>query len=316
MTAGPVVDQLAAEYADRPVLFLEDNVDTPLGRRRDRWWAGYGAGGNVYLPLVMASSGHRVANGSVSFHRVYSGIVDGELLRPPEAEIEAFATRVGNAMRVYLRVVNLSAAPLSAAANGATAHVIVWEDRRVHVTSRTVRAAPSLEITSPVAPGETFTAVLDTPALTGVDWTKLHAVGFVDYRPGGATGAYDMLQAALAGPPALSVSPDAFSVTGSELAADGTLGAVTLGGPHVLGWSVASNALWLAASPGTGTVPGGATVRIIRELLPFGVSEGILTFMATSSDGLTFTREVTVRIDAPDLELRVRRRLLRGAPGS
>lgn len=297
------------------MLFLEDNVDAPLGRRRDRWWAGYGSGGTVYLPLVMASSGHRISTGSVSFHAVYGGIVDAELLRPPQAEVEAYATRVGNALRVYARVVNLSPATLSAAANAATVHAVVWEDKRVHVTARTVRAAPFREIEQPLAPGEVFTSVLDTPDLAGVDWSKLHAVAFADFRPAGATGAFDMLQAALAPPPELSVSPDSFAVTGGELAADGTLGAVALGGPHVLTWSVASNALWLTASPGTGAVPGAATIRVVRELLLFGVSEGTLTFAATSADGLAFTREVSVRVDAPDFGKRVRRRLLRGAPG-
>jgi hypothetical protein len=310
-----VVDQLAVEYADRLVLFLEDNVDTPLGRRRDRWWAGYGSGGSVYLPLVMASSGRRVSSGSVDFRTVYAGIVDGELLRPPQAEVEAFSARIGNVMRVYLRVVNLSPATLSAAANAATAHAVVWEDRKVHVTSRTVRAAPFCEISAPVAPGEAFAAVLDTPALSGVDWGRLHAAAFVDYRPAGATGAFDMLQAALAVPPALSVSPESISVTGAELAADGAVGAVALGGPHVLTWSAASDALWLTASPGGGAVPGTATVRVVREALPSGVSEGRLTFSASGQDGLAFTREVSVKVDAPDTGSRVRRRLLRRAPG-
>jgi hypothetical protein len=310
-----VVDQLAVEYADKPVVFLEDNVDAPLGRRSDRWWAGYGAGGSVYLPLVMASSGHRVSNGSVNFRAVYSGIVNYELERPAQAVIETYARRLGDAMRVYVRLVNLSSATLLAAANAATVHAIVWEDRKVHVTSRGVRAAPFREISPALAPGETLAVVLETPVLAGVDWSKLHAVSFVDYRPGGAAGAFDMLQAALASPAELTVSPTEIAATSGELAADGTLGTVALSGPHVLVWSVASDALWLTASPGTGAVPGTATVTVVRELLPFGVSEGTLTFTASSADGLASTREVRVRMDAPDLGSRVRRRLLRGLPG-
>ena len=310
-----MVDQLAVEYADRPVVFLEDNVDTPLGSRRDRWWAGYGSGGSVYLPLMMASSGHRVSTGSVSFRTVYSGIVDDELARPPQADVEAYAARVGNTMRIWVRLVNGSAATLSAAANGATAHAIVWEDKTVHSTARTVRAAPFAEVAQAVAPGQVFAAVLDTPTLSGVDWSKLHAVAFVDYRPAAAPRADHMLPAALAAPPALSVSPESFAVTGSELAADGTLGAVALGGPHVLTWSAASSAFWLTVTPGAGAVPGAATVRVVREALPSGVSEGTLTFTATGPDGLAFTRQMNVRVDAPDTGKRVRRRLLRGAPG-
>ena len=121
---------------------------------------------------------------------------------------------------------NRSPATLSAAANAATVHAIVWEDKRVHVTSRTVRAAPFREIAPPVGPGEVFATVLDTPVLTGVDWAKLHAVVLVDFRPAGATGAFDMLQAALASPPELGVTPESFGVTGAELGADGTVGVV------------------------------------------------------------------------------------------
>lgn len=298
------------------MLFLEDSVDATLGRRRDRWWAGYGSGGTVYLPLVMASSGHRVSNGSVAFAQVYGGMVEAELERPAEAEVSAYARRVGDAMRVYLRAVNRSQTTLSAAANGATAHALVWEDRRVHVTARTVRAAPFVEVTAPVAPGEAFLAVLDTPVLAAVEWSKLHAVAFVDYRPGGATGAYDMLQAARAAPPDLVATPAELTASAGDLAADGTLGTVTLAGPHVLTFTVASSALWLTAAPGAGTVPGEVTLRVVRDALPSGVSEGVVTFTATSADGLALTREVTVRVDAPDASRRVRRRLLRGGPGS
>jgi hypothetical protein len=304
-----VVDQLATEYADRPVVFLEDNVDTAYGRRRDRWWAGYGSGGSVTLPLVMASSGRRVSNGPVSYAAVYREMVDGELESPPLAEVEAYAARAGSLMRVWLRAVNRSTVTLSAA-NGATAQALVWEDRKVHVTSRTVRAAPYVEIAAGLPPGAAFTTVLDTTVPAGVDWSRLHALAFVDYRPGGATGAYDMMQAAVALPPQLGVAPAVLDVTTAALAPGGTAGTVALSGPHVLTFAASSNAPWLTATPGTGAVPAAVTVRVAREALPFGVHEGVLTFSATGPGGLAYTRTVTVRVDAPDLGKRVRRRSL------
>ena len=306
-----MVDELAVEYADRPVVFLEDDVDAPFGRRYDRWWAAYGSSASVYLPLVMASSGHRISNGPVDFRPVYGAMVDAELARPAQAEVEAWARRVGNAMRVYVRVVNLAPATLSASANAATVHALVWEDKRVHVTARTVRAASWAEVAAPVAPGASHTAVLTTASLAGVDWGKLHAVALVDYRPGGRTGPYDLLQAALAAPPDLAVTPAEVAATTAELAADGTLATVSLRGPHVLNWTAASSALWLTATPGAGAVPGSATLAVVRGLLPFGVSEGKVTFAASSADGLAFTREVTVRVDARRLGGRGRLHFLR-----
>lgn len=305
-----MVDQLASEYADRPVVFVEDDVDRSKGHRRDRWWAGYGGGGSVYLPLVMVASGHRVSTGPVSYRAVYSGLVDDELDRPAAAEVAAYSRQIGNTLRIYVRAVNRSAASLSAAANGAAVEAIVWEDKRVHTTARTVRCAPWASLEDPVAPGEAVGVVLDTIELPAVDWARLRAVAFVDYRPAGATGAYDMLQAALAVPADLLVTPADIAVDLATLGPGGDAGTLELRGPHVLEWTAASDALWLKVSPGEGVVPGTVTVVIDRGALPAGVSQGHLTFVAASEDGLSFTREVTVRVDAAGPAARLRRRLL------
>ena len=42
----------------------------------------------------------------------------------------------------------------------------------------------------------TITGTLDTDPLSGVDWSRMRAVVLADYRPGGSSGPYDMLQAA------------------------------------------------------------------------------------------------------------------------
>jgi uncharacterized repeat protein (TIGR01451 family) len=39
---------------------------------------------------------------------------------------------------------------------------------------------------------------LETAELSGVDWDRIHPIVLADYRPGGSSGAYDMLQAASA----------------------------------------------------------------------------------------------------------------------
>jgi hypothetical protein len=189
---------LAQDYAALPVVMLEQNVDSTVGMRYDRWWAAYGGGGSVYLPLVMADSGHQYSSGYVSFYTVYKGLIDAELSRPPGAEIAARASRIGDRYRVSVTLVNHSGVTLSAT-NGASVHVIVYEDIKVGVTSRTVRDAVYANVTSPIADGGSATFTLDTNALTPGDWSRLHVIALADYRPGGATGAYDMLQAAFAG---------------------------------------------------------------------------------------------------------------------
>jgi len=303
-----VVDQLAVEYADQPVLFLENDVDRPLGRRLDRWWAGYGSSGSVYLPLSMASSGHVVSNGSVAFHSVYARLVDGELVRPPEGEVDAYSRRVGNAVRVYVRVVNGTGVALSAAANAATVHALVWEDKQVGVTGRMIRAAPFATIDAVVAPVGSYAVTLETAALAGVDWDKLHAVALVDYRPAGATGPFDMLQAGLAPASDLSATPASLAVKLHHGSPEERVGTVALRGPYVLSWTASTDALWLAVTPGTGAVPADATVRVVRDRLPTGVQLGHITFTATSADGLSFTRTVDVTVELTGPASRFRRR--------
>jgi hypothetical protein len=197
MTAGPVVDQLASDYAAQPVVFLEQYVYNPVGSRYSRWWAAYG-GGTAYLPLIMVDSGHQISNGSVSFYDVYKGMVDAELTRPAQAYIQASCWRVQDRVRISGQMTNLSGVTLSSSGNGATIHAIVYEDAHLGVTDRYVRDAPSIPIASGLANGGTMTFTLETTDLTGVNWDNLHTVVLADYRPAGSSVPFDMLQAARA----------------------------------------------------------------------------------------------------------------------
>ena len=80
-------------------------------------------------------------------------------------------------------------------ANSATLHVIVYEEAHVGDTDRWVRAATFRSISN-LAPDETATFSVEVSPQGVVDWDQVHSVVIADYRPGGATGAYDTLQAA------------------------------------------------------------------------------------------------------------------------
>jgi len=111
---------------------------------------------------------------------------------------------VGNRVRVSGQMTNLSGVTLSSSGNGATIHVIVYEDAHVGVTDRYVRAAPSTAIVSGLANGATMTFTLETIDLTSVNWNNLHTIVLADYRPAGSSGPYDMLQAIRASEPGLT----------------------------------------------------------------------------------------------------------------
>ncbi len=247
----------------------------------------------MYLPLVMADSGHRVDNGyHANFTAIYQPMVDLELARPSAAEIEAYWRRIGNQIRTYVRLRNEASESLSLA-NNATLHVLTWEDAHVGVTSRFVRAAPFVAIAPALAPGSVTTATLDSGDLAPLSWAALHTVALADYRPGGGR-AYDVLQAAIAAPADLTLAPDAATVAvDSGQPHDGTV-PVHLAGPYVLTWTATPSAPWLAVAPASGTIGADPTVTVLAARLTPGVQHGTVSFGASSGDGMSFARSLEV----------------------
>ena len=188
-----MVDQLADEYADDPVVFIEYDVDNPAGNRINRWWAAWGSGGSVYLPLIMVDSGNQISNGSVAFAQRYRAMINAALQRPAAARLEVDRERVGNSFQFDIALTNASDVTLSPA-NSAMLHVIVYEEAHVADTDRWVRAATYRSISS-LPQGETASFSVEIAPQGVVDWDKVHSIVLADYRPGGSTGAYDTLQA-------------------------------------------------------------------------------------------------------------------------
>jgi uncharacterized repeat protein (TIGR01451 family) len=283
MATGPVVDQLANEYAttDQPVVFLEQNVDRPLGNRIGQWWAAHG-GGSVSLPLVMIDSGQQFSNGYLgsSAHDTYKAMIDAELARPPQAELTASSQRISDRIHFDIELTNLSSVTLSSA-NGAAVHAIVYEEHTPvdptmdHITQRIVRAVVSTNLTTPLVPGATTTLAVETGELGNVvDWSKVHALVLADYRPAGSA-AYDMLQAASAdGQASLQVTQSA----SAEVIQPGASLTYTL------------------RMVNTGTI---ALHALVTDTLPAHVTPtGILTWTPTiTAPGGSWTQTVVVTVE-------------------
>ena len=203
IATGSVVEQLNTEYAGQ-VIFIEDNVDTPVGGRDAYWWAAFG-GGSVYLPLSMVDSGHAIQSGydSLTTYQDYKAMIDAALARPALARVEGIdSTRLGDHLEFELRVTNLGTAAIPASAE---VHVLVYEAHSAvageHITGRILRAHTSQTLNSELAPGASATFNLQTGDLSNItDWEQVHAVALVDVLPSGSQ-AYDMLQAAVVYPP-------------------------------------------------------------------------------------------------------------------
>lgn len=308
IAAGPVVDRLAEEMADRPVVFLEMNYDGQVGNRVSRWWSAY-PGGTPFLPLVMVGSGREIADGLLDFERVFRGMVEREMAVPPRASLRAWWVRQGNRLRLYVRLTNGLSVSLSAAQQ-ASVHALVWEDRRVGTTNRIIRDAPYADLTPALPAGATRDLPpLLTAELAGVDWSKLHTVVLVEWRPPGQA-AFDQLQAAIAAPAGIAAAPAALSFRVNALNPPTSRAPLALDGPGGTPWSASANALWLRVVPAAGTLPATVQMEIIPDLLPEGPQQAVVTYTAASPDGWDAVTRVSV-----DAELtppfRPLRRLLR-----
>jgi hypothetical protein len=301
--AGPAVDQLAAEYAGQPVLFLEQDVDNTVGMRYGRWWAAFG-GTSAVLPMAMVSSGHQVADGSIAFpdptmlkyYQAYRTMVEAESIRPALATIEVYDRRVGDRIQATVFVTNMGSQTLSANDNGAMVEVVVYEENHTLLTGRFVRAAVSRIIYPSIGPGETIAFIMETGDLIGVDWSRIHVLALADYRPAGNAGPYDMLQAAAALPPDFRILPEEllFLIDPAGPTADLSV-SLGLRGPGHLTWAASENLPWLDVTPDSAPLLDMPEASVIPAALSSGWQQGMVNFTA-SGDGMSFSKQLPVRV--------------------
>lgn len=240
-------------------------------------------------------------------HEYNKYMIQPELARPPMADVSALMWQVGNHMHFEISVTNRSGVTLSPS-NSAYVTAVVYEDV-VHLappnntsdTSRVARAAPQVAITTPLADGATATYSIDTPDLSGVNWSKLHGVAFADYIPGDKPVAYwDMLQAAVATyhaqAPALAVSPDGVSSwfpytnRGSE-----TKSIAMNGYPANMTWTATKTQPWLSLSATGGTLPASINLTVNSAGMGLGSYSDTLHITAAGPAG-PLTKDIPVTL--------------------
>lgn len=180
------------EYRNESVLFIEQNVDAPVGRRLDRWFAGYGQSGDVELPLVMVDSGNEVSNGDEDFDTVYRSMVDDSQVRPTKAQMVASSEQEENLLIIDVRLTNTSGVSLSSA-NDATLTALVWESTANPATVPIVRRVRTAGLPT-MHHGDTRNFTLEVP-VTNLNPNQIRWVVIADYQPDEDSDAYDTLQA-------------------------------------------------------------------------------------------------------------------------
>jgi hypothetical protein len=272
------------EMAGKAVL-LEYAYDTFNQGRVERWWAAYTGSPYVYLPIVMVGSGFQVDQGPVDYCTRYRAMLDAELARPPAASLRAWSRRTGDGLRLHARATNRSTAAL-APEHAAAFWVLLWEDAHIGLTETWVRAAVSQPLGVALEPGATTAATIDVASLPGVVWEHLRALTLLEHRPGGSTGPYDMLQAAIAAPAGIEVTPSEL-----ELGPSSPTAAVLIDGPDVLRFTATAGVEWLEVTPVSGALPGSCVVSLVGN--PAAGQTGAVRLDA-SGDGMSFSATVTV----------------------
>ncbi len=293
--AAPQIDRLAEEYADQPVVFLEQSVDWPVGNRYNRWWAAYDEGTSVKLPLVMVDSGYQYSYGYEDFYTVYKAMVDNALANPPQADIAAYMKRSGDTMTFRILITNHSGQDLNAT-NAATVHALVYEEGGdLGETQRFVRAAESTSLGGETAlsDGESGTFSMTTASLVDVDWPNLHGAALVDYRPAGSSGPYHALQAAVAAP--LEIAPEAMTFMVDAAATTVLSRPVTLRAPEMLTWTLTCEEDWVAIGTATGVTSDAPALSVDPDRLVFGWQEAVATLDLLEAGIPVWTHTVSLR---------------------
>ncbi len=221
-------------------------------------------------------------------------MVDASLARAAKGEVHAYWSRQGNQVNFTVQVKNVSGPTLSTS-NGATVHVLIYQQQHLILTDRLVVDTVNTPITN-LAVGATGVYQLHTADLVGVDWSKLHYIALVDYRPSGSSTAYDMLQAAVAVPLA-QVTPDqlVFLVDNSDPSVPDQFAQVT--GASSLTWNSSESASWLAVTAsGAPSTP--VQFSVNKAALVSGWQQAVVSF--SSTDG-ALSDQVTVKAYLGDL---------------
>lgn len=287
------VEQLAAEYAGQPVLLLEHDVDNPVGNRQSRWWAAFDDN-YVTLPMVMVSSGHQINNGYLDFYTTYKEMIETDRTRPPQAEVEAIYRRDGDQLHFDVTVTNLSGTDLGPVNNGAVG-VIVYEETKVALTGRFVRDNVTASLTESLNAGDSATYSLTSGPLMEVDWNKIRAVAYVEYRPAGSQ-AFDMLQAAIPVQAYLQTDPESIVALVQNGNIDPIVRTLALTGAGWETWTIDDSGLpsWLTLSQVTGVANTHPVLTIHASQLPAGWSTTNLPISVTGA-GVNLQTTVSVR---------------------
>ena len=287
MISGPVINQLAEEYSNQSVVFLDYHYDLALEDGlpnyfppEARWNVIQASEEGLGLTWAVVDSGRLHHRGAENFDdavSAYTAMIEDALLMPPRAEIHATWWRDRNSINVIATVTNQSTVTLSST-NNAGVHAIVKEPYAEYPTHTTLH--PGLNGATAqipdLAPGETGTFHITIPDIYPYNWENLELIVLVDHQT--ATGEkYDQLQAVFATPATtpstISALPNSFYFMISESDPFIPEFSSTILGDTGVTWTAMVDKPWLTIDRSVGTTGD----SIVPTVDTTAVSEGFQT---------------------------------------
>jgi len=298
-----VINQLAQEYANQPVVVVDYHLDIlqdpplfePPQARWDVIQASVPPGTDLALTWTVVDSGrlyHRGAETTEEAYNAYTVMIDDALAQPATAEITAHWWLDGSTVKIRAVVTNNSTVTLSAE-NNAGVYGIVKENGVLYETHTTEHPGLNAAKTSiaGLLPGQTDLFEIEVPDINPTDWDKVEVIVLVDYQTA-PEAHYEQLQAAIA-TQALYTQPKFhawFLDEGETLVPQFT--STIMGNPG-LTWNALSNQVWLEVEETSGLVGDSILLTTIGDVMNPGWNTAVVTITDSSH---TYTADVTVSI--------------------
>lgn len=282
-----MINQLAEEYSNQPVVFLDYHYDLALEDGlptyfppEARWNVIQASEEGLGLTWAVVDSGrlhHRGAENEGDADEAYTDMIEDALSTPSRAEIYATWWRDGNSVNITATVTNHSELTLSSA-NNAGVHAIVKEPYAEYPTHTTLHPGLNggMAQIPDLAPEETGTYRITIPDIYPNNWDNLEFIVLVDFQTA-PDDNYDQLQAVYATPaitpPAIFAQPNSFYFMISESDPFIPEFSSTILGDTSVTWTAMVDKPWLTIDRFAGTIGD----SIVPTVDTAAVSEGFQT---------------------------------------
>ena len=288
-----MIDQLAIDYADRNIVFVDYTMDYGIPNPvLYRWEVIERTEPGMGLTWAMVDSGQKYSRGVESSEEAlekYTAMVEFGIAQDALADISAQYWVIGDTAYFKVTVQNLSGVKLSQA-NTARVYAFVKETGIQYEDTNTTHHASrgkGMTLIPDLADQETGTYYVSVPLRQITDWNNVGAYAFVDYETSNG-GLFLQLNAAKATKielePTLTVGPTRINLTILDNLTEIPPQDIRILAGSELAWVTETNRSWISVDVNEGVGPAGLVLNIDTFTLRKGNNRATLLVKDLASD--------------------------------